>query len=267
MNAKHHIKRVTIVGAGNVGHNFGLAFRQAGYLITEIYSRTQSSAMLLSQALNCNFTTKLNELSDKTDLFIIAVNDDVIPQVLREIPFKNKPIVHTSGSTPLDVFEGLGFDQYGIFYPVQSFSKNDTESLTPIPICVEANNQKNEDLFLSLASSVSGRVYSMDSEKRKALHVAAVFANNFSNHMFHIAHELLSQHKISFEVIRPLIEKTAKKLKSDSPVNVQTGPAVRNDRKVIDMHVNYLENQEAYKAIYDLVTQDIYKSQQKKRES
>jgi predicted short-subunit dehydrogenase-like oxidoreductase (DUF2520 family) len=264
MNAKHHIKRVTIIGAGNVGHNFGLAFRQAGYLIAEIYSRTQNSAMLLSQTLNCNFTTNLKQLSDKTDLFVIAVNDDVIEDVIAQIPHTDKPIVHTSGSTPIEVFEGKGFEKYGIFYPVQSFSKHETESLTPIPICVEANSSKTEDLFLSLASSVSSKVYSLDSSKRKALHVAAVFANNFTNHMFHIAHELLAKNKISFEIIRPLIEKTALKIKHENPVDAQTGPAIRNDRKVIDEHLKYLENNKDYQEVYEIITRNIYKSQQNK---
>ena len=115
-----------------------------------------------------------------------------------------------------DVFAEAGFDDYGIFYPVQSFSKNETESLAPIPICVEANNEKTENLLLSLARSLSNKVYSMDSEKRKALHVAAVFANNFTNHMFHIADDLLKEHHISFEIIRPLLEKTAGKIKTES---------------------------------------------------
>lgn len=265
MNAKHHLKKVTIVGAGNVGHNFGLAFRQAGYVIHQIYSRTQKSALLLSQTLSCNYTTQLSELDKQTDILILAVNDDVIPEVLDQIQLKDKPIVHTSGSTPIDVFNGKGFSQYGIFYPVQSFSKNDTESLTPIPICVEGVNSQTEDLLLSLARSVSTKVYAMDSEKRKALHVAAVFANNFSNHMYHIADRLLHQHNISFEIIRPLIEKTSNKLKNEIPLHAQTGPAVRNDRKVIDMHLNYLENQKAYHDIYELITQDIFASQQNKK--
>jgi predicted short-subunit dehydrogenase-like oxidoreductase (DUF2520 family) len=220
--------------------------------------------MLLSQTLNCNFTTKLSELSDKTDLFIIAVNDDVIESVIDQIKVKGKPIVHTSGATPIEVFEGKGFEEYGIFYPVQSFSKHETESLTPIPICVEANSENTQDLFLSLASSVSKKVYLLDSEKRKALHVAAVFANNFSNHMFHIAHELLGERKISFEIIRPLIEKTADKIKSDTPLNAQTGPAVRNDRKVINRHLEYLKSHKSYSEIYEQITEDIYRSQQKK---
>lgn len=264
MNAKHHIKKVTIVGAGNVGHNFGLAFRQAGYQIHEIYSRTKQSAMLLSQALNCSYTTSISELSDKTDLLILAINDDALPSIIKEIPHTNIPIVHTSGSTPITVFENNNFSDYGIFYPVQSFSKNETESLSPIPICVEASNPNTENLLLSLASSVSTKVFAMDSEKRKALHVAAVFANNFTNHLFHIADELLKANKISFEVIRPLLEKTAGKIKTESPLNAQTGPAVRNDRKVIDNHLAYLENNKEYREIYQLMTDSIYEHQKKK---
>lgn len=265
MNAKQYFKRVTIIGAGNVGHNFGLAFRQAGYLISEIYSRTQNSALLLSQTLNCNYTTKLSELSDKTDIFVIAVNDDVIEEVITQIPHKDILIIHTSGSAPIQLFEDKGFKTYGIFYPVQSFSKHDVESLKPIPICVEANNKEAENLFLSLASSVSSKVYLLDSEKRKTLHVAAVFANNFANHMFHIANRILAKDKISFEIIRPLIEKTAVKIKSETPLNCQTGPAVRKDNKVINSHLEYLNNQEEYREIYKLITDDIVKSQKLKK--
>jgi len=264
MNAKHHLKSVTIIGAGNVGHNFGLAFRQAGYLIQEIYSRTQHSAMLLSQTLNCSYTTDLSQLNSNTDLLILAVNDDALPDVIDQIKLKNKPIVHTSGSTPIDIFQDKGLEDFGIFYPVQSFSKNETESLHSIPICVEGNNSKMEDLLLSLARSVSTKVYSMDSTKRKALHVAAVFANNFTNHLFHIAHELLAENKISFEIIRPLLEKTSNKIKTETPLNAQTGPAVRNDRKVIESHLQYLENHSDYREIYELMTNNIFTNQKKK---
>jgi predicted short-subunit dehydrogenase-like oxidoreductase (DUF2520 family) len=264
MNAKQQIKKVTIVGAGNVAHNFALAFRNAGYIIHEVYSRTQRSAMLLSQAMNTSYTTDLSNLRADTDLFILAVNDDALADVVCSIKVKNVPIVHTSGSTPIDVFESCGFKNYGIFYPVQSFQKNETESLEPIPICVEANDSKTEDLFLSLAKSMSRKVYAMDSEKRKALHVAAVFANNFSNHLFHIAGEILAKKQIPFDVIRPLVEKTADKIKHEKPINAQTGPAVRNDKKVIDSHLKYLASNPEYQKIYDLITADIYKAQQSK---
>ncbi|KAA3646942.1 MAG: DUF2520 domain-containing protein [Bacteroidetes bacterium] len=264
MNAKNLIKRVTIIGAGNVGHNFGKAFRQAGYVINEIYSRTQSSALLLSQTLNCDYTTDLKSIKSNTDLIILAINDDALETVINQIKIKDKIIVHSSGSTPLSLFNDKGFKQYGIFYPVQSFSKNETESLENIPICVEGNNDNTENLLYSFAKSVSTKVYAMDSKKRKALHVAAVFANNFTNHMFHIADDLLKQNKISFEIIRPLLEKTAGKLKTETPLGAQTGPAVRNDLKVIESHMEYLKNQKDYQELYGLITANIFKAQKKK---
>lgn len=264
MNAKHHIKKITLVGAGNVGHNLGLSFKQAGYLIKQIYSRRQSSARLLGAALHCSYTTNLAELDPDTDLIVIAINDDALSDVIKNVNIKNKPIVHTSGSTPISVFEDHGFSNYGIFYPVQSFSKNETESLTPIPICVEANDNLTEDLLLSFARSVSNKVFAMNSEKRKALHIAAVFANNFTNHLFHIADEILRSKKISFEVIRPLLEKTAGKIKNETPLKAQTGPAVRNDKKVIESHLDYLKDSKEYREIYSLMTESIYNNQKKK---
>ena len=263
MNAKHHIKRITLVGAGNVAHNFGKSFRQAGYLINEIYSRTNNSAVLLSQALNCNYTTDLSTLDRKTDLIVISVNDDALEEVLEQIKIKDTPIVHTSGSNPISIFEKKGFENYGIFYPVQSFSKNEPESLIPIPICVEGNNQNMENLLLSFARSVSKRVYVLNSEKRKALHIAAIFANNFTNHLYHVAHDLLSKHKISFEIIRPIIEKTSDKIKTETPKNAQTGPAARKDDKVIAEHLKFLSKYEDYQEIYQLMTESIKKSREK----
>ena len=261
MNVKDHIQRVTIVGAGNVGHNFGLAFKQAGYLIHEIYSRTQDSAVALSQRLNCNFTTDLDQLDPGADLYIIAVNDDALSSIIENFPFQNKLTVHTSGATSLEVFEGKGFSDYGIFYPVQSFSKEDTESLAPIPICVEAKKEENKELLMSFARSLSMKVYQLDSEKRKALHVAAVFANNFSNHMYAIAEELLDDSDINFDIIRPLIERTAKKINNRKPANIQTGPAVRHDQKIIQKHLEHLKSYPEYKDLYESITASILKKQ------
>lgn len=261
MNVKDKIKRVSIVGAGNVGHNFGLAFKQAGYLIHEIYSRTQDSAIILSQRLNCNFTTELAKLDPGADLYIIAVNDDVLPSIIEDFPFKDKLTVHTSGATALEAFEGKGFDDFGIFYPVQSFSKEDTESLAPIPICVEANKKENEGLLMAFGRSLSMKVYQLSSEKRKALHVAAVFANNFSNHMYTIAEELLDDSDISFDIIRPLIEKTANKIHKRKPGSIQTGPAVRNDQKIIQKHLDHLSSHPDYKELYEAITASILKKQ------
>lgn len=259
MSVKDRIQRISLVGAGNVGHNFGLAFRQAGYLIHEIYSRSQESAVKLSNRLNCNFTTDLQQLDPSADLYVIAVNDDALPIVLDHFPFKDKLIVHTSGATSMDVFVSRGFSDYGIFYPVQSFTKEDTESLAPIPICVEAQKEENQKLLMSFARSLSMKVYELDSAKRESLHVAAVFANNFSNHMYAIAEELLNEKDIDFEIIRPLIETTSRKIKTHQPKDIQTGPAVRNDQKIIQKHLNYLVNHPDYQKLYEDITQSILK--------
>lgn len=263
MNVKDHIRRISLVGAGNVGHNFGLAFKQAGYLIHEVYSRSESSAVELSKRLNCNYTTDLSALDHSADLYVIAVNDDALPSIIDAFPFKDKLIVHTSGATSIDVFEGKGFEDFGIFYPVQSFSKSETESLAPIPICVEAPIKKNEDLLMSFARSLSMKVFQLDSEKRKALHVAAVFANNFSNHMYAIAEELLSDEGIDFEIIKPLIQTTATKVNHSKPSNIQTGPAMRNDRKIIDRHLEHLSDRTDYKELYEAVTKSILNKHKK----
>jgi len=261
MNVKDHIRRISLVGAGNVGYNFGLAFKQAGYLIHEVYSRSEKTAKSLSDRLNCNSITSLEDLDPSADLYVIAVNDDALPMVLDEFTFKDKLIVHTSGATSIEIFSSRAFENYGIFYPVQSFSKEDTESLAPIPICVEAEKKENKELLMSFARSLSMKVYDLDSEKRKALHVAAVFANNFSNHMYAIAEEILAEDQIDFEIIRPLIETTASKIKVKRPADIQTGPAVRNDQKIIKKHLAHLEKHSNYQKLYQEITDSIIRKQ------
>jgi len=264
MNAKQHVTSITLIGAGNVAHNLALSFQKEGYSVREVYSRTKASAMELAHRLNCNYTTDLADLRSDTDLFVLSVHDDALPEVLDQIKIKNKPIVHTSGSTGIEIFENRNIDHFGIFYPVQSFLKNEQEELTRIPICIEANNSVTEELLLHFANSLSTSVFKMDSEKRKTLHVAAVFANNFSNHMFHIAYDLLNQQQLPFDLIRPLLEKTAEKIKHDLPMNVQTGPAMRNDNKIIQEHLKYLNEQKDYQELYKLITENIFETQQQK---
>ncbi len=253
-------KRITLIGAGNVATNLGTALKNKGHIINQIYSRTQRNAMLLGQMLNCDYTTRLEDLNDKTDLIILAVHDDIISTILEKVKIKDKLIVHTSGTTPLSIFEKYKFKQYGIFYPLQTFSKNDVESLLPIPISVEAPNARIEHELIDIASSISKKVFLLDSEKRKALHVAAVFANNFSNYMFQISHEILEDANISFELIKPLIKRTVEKLDSATPKEAQTGPAVRKDQKIISAHIDFLKNHKEYQQVYALLSESISKN-------
>ena len=253
-------RRITLIGAGNVATNIGAALKNKGHIIHQVFSRSHQSAMILGHTFNCDYTTKLSDLSDKTDLIIVAVHDDSISNILENLRIKDKLIVHTSGTTPLSVFEENKFKQYGIFYPLQTFSKHDVESLLPIPISLEASNKKVENELIEIASSISKKVFLLDSEKRKALHVAAVFANNFSNYMYYISQQILEDENISFELIKPLIKRTVEKLDSSTPYESQTGPASRNDQKIITNHLEFLKGKKEFQQVYALLSESITKS-------
>ncbi|MDB9775290.1 DUF2520 domain-containing protein [Vicingaceae bacterium] len=253
-------KRITLIGAGNVATNLGAALKAKGHIIHQVFSRSHQNAMILGHTMNCDFTTRLADLNDKTDFIIVAVHDDSINDILGQLKIKDKLIVHTSGTTSLKVFEDNKYKQYGIFYPLQTFSKHDVESLLPIPISVEAPKKKVESDLIEIASSISKKVFLLDSEKRKALHVAAVFANNFSNYMFQISHQILEQENISFELIKPLIKRTVEKLEGNTPYESQTGPAVRNDQKIISNHIEFLKDNKEFQQVYALLSESLTKS-------
>ena len=184
---------------------------------------------------------------------IIAVSDNAIEKVAALIPYKNTLIVHTSGSISIDA---ILQDQKGVFYPLQSFSKNDRVDFSKIPICIEATYEKNLQLLEQLASKMSTKVYTINSQQRKQLHLAAVFVNNFTNHCYTIAQEICEQDQIPFEVLHALLEKTAQKAIALSPSDAQTGPAKRNDTKVIDEHLAMLQENN-HKSIYKILTASI----------
>jgi predicted short-subunit dehydrogenase-like oxidoreductase (DUF2520 family) len=184
---------------------------------------------------------------------IIAVADDAIPKVASQVPYNDTLIVHTSGSISID---RIPQDRKGVFYPLQSFSKNDHVDFTNIPMCIEASHKEDLQLLHALASLVSTKVHPVDSQQRKQAHLAAVFVNNFTNHCYPIAQELSEKDDIPFELLHALLEKTAQKAIEHSPSDVQTGPAKRNDTEVIATHLDMLE-QEDHKSIYKALTASI----------
>ena len=157
------------------------------------------------------------------------------------------------------------FENFGVFYPVQTFSKTRNLDFSKIPICIEANSITLENELLELAKILSSSACVIDSEKRKFLHLSAVFASNFSNHMYDIAAEILSQKDISFDLLKPLIDETAQKAIDTGARNAQTGPAVRNDQKIIQNHIEMLKNQPEFEKIYRFVSESIFKLSQKKK--
>jgi len=254
---------IVILGAGNVATHMSLALRKAGHNIKCIYSKTIHAAKTLAIQVDAHYTNDINQIPVEADLYIIAVKDEIIEIIVQNLKLKYGIIVHTAGSISMSVFKDR-YQNYGVFYPLQTFSKLREVQFNNVPICVEANNKILENKLFDLASSLSNHVYKVDSEKRKSLHLAAVFASNFSNHMYSVARDILKQTDISFDLLKPLIKETAQKAIDQDPMQAQTGPAVRNDDKVIRKHIEMLKDNPEYQNIYKFVSDNIYYIRNKK---
>lgn len=258
MKNKLKPETIVIIGAGNVATHLGLALKNAGYQILQIYSRTNASAKELGEKLDVPFTSELNKLIKTADLFLFSLKDDALVSVLEEITPLSGLCIHTAGSLPMEVFKPY-VSRYGVLYPLQTFSKNKEVSFSEIPVFVEADNKDDEQVLLSLAHSFSGNVQVLTSDKRKYLHLAAVFACNFANHMYTLASDILENQDLDWSLLIPLIEETADKIKSLPPQKAQTGPAVRYDTSIIGKHLDLLKNNIDQKEIYEVISKSIFK--------
>lgn len=243
--------KVGIIGSGNVAHHLIQAFQKAGGIdLVQVVARNPNALEGVIDASKI-----INSPSDllPLDLCIIAVSDNAINTVSQEIKIKNSVVAHTSGSMPLDV---LSQERAAVFYPLQTFSKNKSVDFKSIPIAIEASNPDDQKLLETVAKSISEHVYYINSEQRKALHMAAVFACNFVNHMYTLSEEICREHQMPFDLLRPLIAETASKIEVLTPREAQTGPAIRRDQPTIDAHLKMLTDQNQ-KNIYTLLTQSI----------
>jgi predicted short-subunit dehydrogenase-like oxidoreductase (DUF2520 family) len=259
------IKRLTIIGSGNVATNLAMAFHKAGFEIGEVYSRNLTHATALTEKVGTKAVQEISALSAETDLIVLAIKDDVHETVLGELKLRHVPIVHTSGAKNLVHFKTEGYASYGVFYPLQSFLKNEQLDFKHIPICIEASDPKLLADLEQLASRLSQRVTQIDSEKRLVLHLAAVFANNFTNHLYALSGEVLSAANLPFDLLTPLIQHTANRLATQSPAELQTGPAIRGDVKTMQQHLELLDDENSRK-IYEALSNSITKlGQQNKK--
>ena len=243
--------RVIILGFGNVGQHLLSAFSNATEIeVIQIYNRSKAT---FPNGLQTNFTTNIQEVKE-ADVYIISVPDDSIKYISESIPTFNKLVVHTSGSVDLKDLSSQNWK--GVFYPLQTFSKNSEVDFSEIPICIEAERIEDIILLTKLGKSISNKVQEISSEERAQLHLSAVFVNNFSNFMYQIGSDLLSKESLSFDLLKPLIKETAKKIETLTPAEAQTGPAKRNDLKTIENHLHLLENS-PYKGLYEELTKAI----------
>ncbi len=248
--------KIIIIGSGNVAQHLIFAFENSQKASSEIqliqaFSRKREALVHLLDY--DRITSDYSQLLE-ADLYIIAVSDNAIADVVSNLPFKNRLVVHTSGSVPLTILKEE--NRKGVFYPLQTFTKNKEVDFKTIPICLESENATDFQLLDKVAKSISESIFAINSEQRKALHVAAVFVNNFTNHLYQIGSEICEENMVPFEILKPLIAETANKIMVLSPEEAQTGPAKRNDIATIEAHEAFITDKN-HLTIYKILTQSI----------
>ena len=247
---------IVILGSGNVATQLALALNNAGENIIQVYSRQIDHAEQLASQVHAKAIAQLSQVNAFADVYLIAVKDEVIFEVVQYLKEIKGIIAHTSGSTALGVFP-IEMENFGVFYPLQTFSKHRNVDFKEIPICIEANNDFSVKNLQDLASQLSKHIYKIDSEKRKALHIAAVFACNFSNHLYALAADILNEKGLEFDLLKPLIAETASKIMENAPGSVQTGPAARHDEITIASHMAWLADSPNLQKVYEAMSESI----------
>ncbi|MDY0089957.1 MAG: DUF2520 domain-containing protein [Flavobacteriaceae bacterium] len=244
--------KVVVLGSGNVAtHLIRTFLKNEKVNLIQVYARNPEN---LKQILPEDKITKNISNLAEADVYIIAVSDNAIKDVSNQIQFKNRLVVHTSGSMNINTLNPK--NRRGVFYPLQTFSISKEVNFKQIPICLETENATDYNILEQLAHNISENSYNVDSEKRKALHVAAVFVSNFVNHLYALGEKICVENNLPFQILKPLIIETANKITYLNPKNAQTGPAKRNDTQTTQEHLNFIKD-EKLKNIYQILTESI----------
>jgi len=247
--------KIVLIGSGNVATHLGLALNSNGHQIVQVYSRSEANAKVLSDRLNAKAISDLLGIDQKADLYILSVKDDALESVVDLLPQLNGIVVHTAGSISADVL--VRFNKYGVFYPFQTFTKESDIDFKSVPILVESNDETVTNQLYQLGQELSNTVLRASSNQRGQLHIAAVYACNFVNHMYRLADEVLQENGLPFDLLHPLITETAAKVQKIAPSKTQTGPGARNDQKIIQKHINALSGNDELQNIYKVLTDSV----------
>jgi predicted short-subunit dehydrogenase-like oxidoreductase (DUF2520 family) len=243
---------VSIIGSGNVAFHLISALKKAPEIkLIQVCARNQKNIQHLIESNQ--IISKIEEL-ETVDVCIIAVSDAAIAKISESIPFENKIVAHTSGSIAIDALYPK--NKRAVFYPLQTFSIHKEVDFSKIPICLEVENSGDYEVVEKIALSFSKIVYAIDTKQRKALHVSAVFVNNFVNELYEVGYEICRENNIPFDILKPLISETAEKVQTLTPIQAQTGPAKRKDQQTISTHLDFLKDQKK-RDLYKLMTQSI----------
>ncbi|MCK5135802.1 MAG: DUF2520 domain-containing protein [Bacteroidales bacterium] len=250
---------IAILGAGNVATHLAGYLQKSGHRISFIYSRSKSSATGLANMIGTRGSSMVEELPETADFFIVSVPDRAVPEVLREFKDYKGIWLHTAGALSCDVFAGL-HNEFGVLYPLQTLNQKRPISLNESPFLIEGSSPEVTGKIRSLASSISSFVQETDSPTRLRIHLAAVFANNFSNHMVHIAQQMLREQGVDLKLLDPILKETFSKIADMGAEASQTGPSMRDDRETMQKHLELLMEHPEWGKLYTFISRDIKKS-------
>lgn len=246
---------IVLIGSGNVATHLGLALFKAHHQIKQVYSRSACNAKILADKLSAQAISNLTDIDEEAELYILSIKDDALESLVLSLPLLKGCVVHTAGSISIHVLSR--FNQYGVFYPFQTFTKESETEFRSIPILVESNTEELSNRLYILGRKLSDTVIIADSYRRGQLHIAAVYACNFVNHMYRLAHEVMQENNLPFDLLHPLIAETSSKALRMTPSQAQTGPAARKDQKIIRKHLTALGNNNELQEIYKLLSESI----------
>ena len=249
---------IVIIGTGNTATVLGRKLKAAGHRIVQVFGRDSTEASELAYELGTESTNYWNVVNREADIYILAVSDIAIGEILEELHLPDKTIVHTAAAVSKNILKNSS-SHFGVFYPLQSLKK-DVGHLPDIPVIIDAGDEATMKELDTLAHSISDKVVEADDEQRLKLHLAAVFCNNFVNHLYVLAEDYCKNEGIDFDLLIPLIKETASRLEEVSALQSQTGPAIRNDRDTINKHLELLNSYPQLKKMYELFTESIYSS-------
>lgn len=249
-------KKIVFIGAGNIATRLATEFFNKGNDILCIYSKTKDSARILAEKLNSEWTTDLLYLPPEADIYFLTIPDQYIDEHIDKINFGRGIAIHCSGSLNIDIFQGK-VENFGVFYPLQTFSKTRIINFNKVPVCIESNDNEILRVLKDVGNQISDDVRIIDSNSRKFLHIAAVFVCNFVNHMYSIADNILKMNNMQFDMLVPLMEETLKKAMVSEPQLAQTGPAIRNDENIVKKHLELLSFSQDFHDLYKMISSSI----------
>jgi len=253
----NQISTISFIGSGNVATHLAQAVKAAGMEVKDVFSLHKKHADILAVKVEARAVGSLAELQRDADLYLLAVPDKIVEPVMRSFPRVEGVVAHTSGITPMETLHNMS--HYGVFYPLQTFSKGKDTDISKVPFCIEGNSPDVVQSLSDLATNLSDTVYEINSDQRKYLHLAAVLVNNYTNYLYRMAFDILDAKQMDTSLLMPLIEETYAKIREMRPDKAQTGPARRKDLLTIEKHLSLLEEFPQYKELYTLFAEQIIK--------